>query len=87
MVDVVPFSVSGSLVVTAAATSSVAPKSTVVFCPAAEPPSALAWVTFNVPVETVVVPVYSLAFDNVNTLLDEAFFVNVPEPVITPDNV
>ena len=87
LVDVVPFSVSGSLVVTAAATSSVAPKSTVVLCPAAEPPSALAWVIFRVPVKTVVVPVYSLAFDNVNTLLDEAFFVNVPEPVITPDNV
>ena len=87
LVDVVPFSVSGSLVVTAAATSSVAPKSTVVLCPAAEPPSALAWVIFRVPVETVVVPVYSLAFDNVNVLLADVFFVNVPEPEITPDNV
>lgn len=53
----VPEIVNGSAEVTAAPTSSVAPALTVVLCPAAEPPSALAWVTFNVPVETVVVPV------------------------------
>ena len=53
----VPEIVNGSADVTAAPTSSVAPALTVVLCPAAEPPSALAWVTFNVPVETVVVPV------------------------------
>ena len=57
LVDVVPFSVSGSIVITAAATSSVAPRSIVVLCPTAEPPSALAWVIFRIPAETVVVPV------------------------------
>jgi hypothetical protein len=28
-----------------------------------------------------------LAFDNVNTLLADVFFVNVPEPEMIPDNV
>jgi len=31
--------------------------------------------------------VYVLVFDNVNVLLADVFFVNVPEPEITPDNV
>ena len=51
----VPEIVNGSVDVTAAPTSRVAPASTVV--PVLALPSALAWVTFNVPVETVVVPV------------------------------
>ena len=51
----VPEIVNSSADVTAAPTSRVAPASTVV--PVLALPSALAWVTFNVPAETVVVPV------------------------------
>ena len=50
-------------------------------------PSAVLLVIATTPVEIVVLPVYVLAFDNVNVLLADVFFVNVPEPVITPDNV
>jgi hypothetical protein len=38
------------------------------------------------PVEIVVLPVYVLAFDNVNVPVP-VFFVNAPSPEITPDNV
>jgi len=50
-------------------------------------PSAVLLLIATTPVEIVVLPVYVLAFDNVNVLLDDVFFVNVPEPEITPDNV
>ena len=53
----VPEIVNGSADVTAPATSSVAPFETVVPCDADEPPSDEAWVIFNVPADTVVVPV------------------------------
>ena len=50
-------------------------------------PSAVLLLIATTPVEIVVSPVYMLAFDNVNVLLDDVFFVNVPEPVMIPDNV
>jgi hypothetical protein len=50
-------------------------------------PSAVLLLTATTPVEIVVLPVYVLVFDNVNVLLADVFFVNVPEPEITPDNV
>ena len=50
-------------------------------------PSAVLLLIATTPVEIVVSPVYVLAFDNVNVLLADVFFVNVPEPEITPDNV
>ena len=50
-------------------------------------PSAVLLLIATTPVEIVVSPVYVLAFDNVNVLLDDVFFVSVPEPEITPDNV
>ena len=50
-------------------------------------PNAVLLLIATTPVEIVVLPVYVLAFDNVNVLLDDVSFVNVPEPEITPDNV
>ena len=50
-------------------------------------PSAELLLIHTTPAEIVVSPVYELAFDNVNVLLDDVFFVSVPEPEITPDNV
>ena len=50
-------------------------------------PSAVLLLIATTPAEIVVLPVYVFAFDNVNVLLDDVFFVNVPEPEITPDNV
>ena len=50
-------------------------------------PNAVLLLIATTPVEIVVLPVYVLAFDNVNVLLADVFFVNVPEPEITPDNV
>ena len=50
-------------------------------------PRAVLLLIANTPNEIVVLPVYVLAFDNVNVLLDDVSFVNVPEPEITPDNV
>jgi len=50
-------------------------------------PNAVLLLIATTPVEIVVSPVYVLAFDNVNVLLADVFFVNVPEPEITPDNV
>ena len=50
-------------------------------------PSAVLLLIATTPVEIVVSPVYVLALDNVNVLLADVFFVNVPEPEITPDNV
>jgi len=49
-------------------------------------PSAVLLLIATTPVEIVVLPVYVLAFDNVN-VPTPVFFVNVPEPEITPDNV
>ena len=50
-------------------------------------PNAVLLLIATTPAEIVVSPVYVLALDNVNVLLDDVFFVNVPEPEITPDNV
>ena len=50
-------------------------------------PSAVLLLIATTPVEIVVSPVYVLALVNVNVLLADVFFVNVPEPEITPDNV
>ncbi len=50
-------------------------------------PNAVLLLIATTPVEIVVLPVYVLAFDNVNVLLADVFFVNVPEPEITPDSV
>ena len=50
-------------------------------------PSAVLLLIAITPAEIVVLPVYVLALVNVNVLLDDVFFVNVPEPEITPDNV
>ena len=50
-------------------------------------PSAVLLLIATTPAEIVVSPVYVFAFDNVNVLLADVFFVNVPEPEITPDNV
>ncbi len=50
-------------------------------------PNAVLLLIATTPVEIVVLPVYVLAFDNVNVLLADVFFVNVPVPEITPDNV
>ena len=50
-------------------------------------PNAVLLLIATTPVEIVVSPVYVLAFDSVNVLLADVFFVNVPEPEITPDKV
>jgi hypothetical protein len=50
-------------------------------------PNAVLLLIATTPLEIVVSPVYVLAFDNVNTLLADVFFVNVPEPEMIPDNV
>ena len=50
-------------------------------------PRALLLLIATTPLEIVVSPVYVLAFDNVNVLLVDVFFVNVPEPEMIPDNV
>ena len=82
----VPEIVSGSVTpVRPPDNSSAAPDATVVE-PAVVPRAELLLIA-TTPVEIVVSPVYVLAFDNVNVLLDDVFFVNVPEPEITPDNV
>ena len=62
-----------------------APDATVV-APAVVPRAELLLIA-TTPAEIVVVPVYVLAFDNVNMLLADVFFVSVPEPEMTPDNV
>ena len=49
-------------------------------------PNAVLLLIATTPVEIVVLPVYVLAFDNVN-VLTPVFFVNAPAPEITPDNV
>jgi len=49
-------------------------------------PSAVLLLIATTPVEIVVSPVYVLAFDNVSVPVP-VFFVNVPEPEMTPDNV
>ena len=49
-------------------------------------PNAVLLLIATTPVEIVVSPVYVLAFDNVNVPVP-VFFVSVPEPEITPDNV
>ena len=49
-------------------------------------PSAVLLLITTTPVEIVVIPVYVLAFDNVNVPVP-VFFVNAPSPEITPDNV
>ena len=50
-------------------------------------PSAVLLLIATTPVEIVVLPVYVLAFDNVNVLLVDMLFVTPPAPEITPDNV
>jgi hypothetical protein len=50
-------------------------------------PSAVLLLIAMTPAETVVSPVYVLAFDNVNVLLDDVFFVSVPVPEMIPDSV
>ena len=50
-------------------------------------PSAVLLLIATTPVEIVVLPVYVLALESVSVLADDVFFVNVPEPVIIPDNV
>ena len=85
----VPEIVSGSVTpVRSPDSDNAAPDATVVE-PRDDPlsPSAVLLLIATTPVEIVVSPVYVLAFDNVNVLLDDVFFVNVPEPEITPDNV
>ena len=54
-----------------------APAVTVVPCPDAYPPNAVALLIAKVPAEIDVVPVYVLAFDNVNLL--DPDFVNETE--------
>ena len=49
-------------------------------------PSAVLLLIATTPAEIVVIPVYVLAFDNVNVPVP-VFFVNAPSPEITPDNV
>lgn len=49
-------------------------------------PNAVLLLIATTPVEIVVSPVYVLAFDKVNVPAP-VFFVNVPEPDITPENV
>ena len=84
-----PLTVIGSVIAVNGPTSdNSAPEATVV-----EPrdvplsPNAVLLLIATTPVEIAVLPVYVLAFDNVNVLLADVFFVNVPEPEITPDNV
>ena len=50
-------------------------------------PNAVLLLIATTPVEIVVLPVYVLALESVSVLADDVFFVNVPEPVIIPDNV
>jgi hypothetical protein len=50
-------------------------------------PSAVLLLIATTPVEIVVLPVYVLAFDNVNVLLVDEFFVTPPAPEITPDKL
>ena len=77
----------GSKTVTPFETDNVALFATVVFprIPASSP-SAVLLLIATTPVEIVVLPVYVLAFDNVNVSVP-VFFVNAPAPEITPDNV
>jgi hypothetical protein len=49
-------------------------------------PSAVLLLIAMTPAETVVSPVYVLAFDNVN-VPTPVFFVSVPVPEMIPDNV
>jgi hypothetical protein len=49
-------------------------------------PNAVLLLIATTPVEIVVSPVYVLAFDNVS-VPTPVFFVNVPEPEMTPENV
>ena len=49
-------------------------------------PNAVLLLIATTPAEIVVLPVYVLAFDNVNVPVP-VFFVNAPSPEITPDNV
>lgn len=78
----------GSATVTPFEIASVASFATVVF-PRNDPlsPSAVLLLIATTPVEIVVSPVYVFAFVNVNVLLTEVFFVNVPEPETIPDKV
>ena len=76
----VPEIVNGSADVTAPI-SSVAPASTVV--PALALPSALACVTFRVPFEIVVRPVYKFAVESVNVVAAPTL-TTLPLPVIDP---
>ena len=81
-----PLTVIGSVIAVNGPTSdNSAPEATVVE-PVVVPRAELLLIA-TTPVEIVVLPVYVLVFDNVNVLLDDVSFVNVPEPEITPDNV
>ena len=85
-----PAIVSGSAEVTAAATWSVAPADTVVVLrvePSDVSPSAFASVTFTVPTEIDVVPVYVLAVDSVRVPVPVPPFVKFCAPEITPEMV
>ena len=85
----VPEIVSGSVTpVRSPDSDNAAPDATVVE-PRDDPlsPSAVLLLIATTPAEIVVLPVYVLAFDNVNVLLDDVFFVNVPVPEMIPDNV
>ena len=73
----VPEIVIGSGTVIPFEISRTAPELTVVPCPDAYPPNAAALLIANVPAEIDVVPVYVLAFDNVNLL--DPDFVNETE--------
>ena len=81
-----PLTVIGSVIaVNEPESDNSAPEATVV-----EPafvPRAVLLLIATTPVVIVVSPVYVLALVNVNVLLDDVFFVNVPEPEIIPDNV
>ena len=80
----VPAISNGSFTVSATAISSVNPEATSVL-PVADP-SADVFVIFTVPPDTVVVPSYVFAPDNVNVVPLPAF-VSPPVPLTTPANV
>ena len=87
LVNPSPFTVIGSVIaVNEPDIDNSAPEATVV-----EPrdvplsPNAVLLLIATTPAEIVVLPVYVLAFDNVNVPAPD--FVNAPAPEITPDNV
>jgi hypothetical protein len=84
----VPEIVSGSVTPARSADSDNAAPDATDVVPRDDPlsPKAVLLLIATTPVEIVVLPVYVLAFDNAN-VPTPVFFVNVPEPEITPDNV